>query len=48
MPFDDLQFWVVTAVAVGGMWLFARAVIPKTRKVKKIRTTLTVSASKRG
>jgi hypothetical protein len=46
MPWGDWQFWVVTALALSGLWVLVRMFIPK-KKPKGKRTTLTVSAKGR-
>jgi len=45
MPWGDWQFWVVTALAVGGVVLLSRQVRPVRKK--RARTQLTISAKKR-
>jgi len=32
IPFDDWQFWVVTALAASAVWLVASPFLPKRRK----------------
>jgi len=39
MPINDWQFWVVTIIVIGALWLLKSALIPKK---KGIKTTLTV------
>ncbi len=45
MPLGDWQFWVVTAIAVCGVFALIRVVLPK-RKAKK-RTSLTIEGRQR-
>jgi len=45
MPLGDWQFWVVTVIAVCGVFALIRVVLPK-RKAKK-RTTLTIEGRQR-
>ncbi len=40
MPINDWQFWVVTIIALGALWVLKGVLVPKKRKGKK--TTLTV------
>lgn len=47
LPLSDWQFWLVTALAAGALWILIRMFIPK-KKPKGRRTTLTVSAKGRG
>jgi len=39
MPINDWQFWVVTIIVIGALWLLKSALIPKKKGTK---TTLTV------
>jgi hypothetical protein len=39
MPLNDWQFWVVTLVAIGSLWLLKIVLLPKKKGTK---TTLTV------
>ena len=34
VPLDDWQFWVVTALAAGAIWLVVAPLLPKKRKSK--------------
>lgn len=45
MPINDWQFWVVTAVAIGAIWMLKRALLPR-KKGKK--TALTVGGRPMG
>lgn len=47
MPWSDWQFWIVTILALGALWILIRMFLPK-KKPKGTRTTLTVSAKGRG
>ncbi|MEY3025346.1 MAG: hypothetical protein RL136_1914 [Planctomycetota bacterium] len=31
IPYDDWQFWVVSALALGAVWLVVRPLLPKRR-----------------
>ncbi|XHC24752.1 MAG: hypothetical protein ACFHWZ_09300 [Phycisphaerales bacterium] len=46
LPLSDWQFWIVTALALGALWILIRMFLPK-KKPKGTRTTLTVSAKGR-
>tara|TARA_R110002073_G_scaffold118918_5_gene259185 strand:+ start:103395 stop:103571 length:177 start_codon:yes stop_codon:yes gene_type:complete len=39
MPIHDWQFWVVTIIAIGSLWLLKIVLLPKKKGTK---TTLTV------
>ncbi|MBL4590361.1 MAG: hypothetical protein JKY96_00220 [Phycisphaerales bacterium] len=39
MPFNDWQFWVVTIIAIGALWMLKRVLMPKKKGTK---ATLTV------
>ena len=40
MPIGDWQFWVVTAVAIGALWLLKIALLPKKKKGTKAQLTV--------
>jgi hypothetical protein len=39
MPWSDWQFWVVTLIAIGALWMLKGVLLPKKKGTK---TTLTV------
>tara|TARA_R110002072_G_scaffold42064_16_gene118349 strand:+ start:42151 stop:42315 length:165 start_codon:yes stop_codon:yes gene_type:complete len=39
MPINDWQFWVVTLIAIGALWMLKRTLLPKKKGTK---ATLTV------
>ncbi|NNF42187.1 MAG: hypothetical protein HKO59_14760 [Phycisphaerales bacterium] len=47
MPFGDWQFYVVTAVAVWGVWAMARSLLPRRKRQKKW-TGLTIEGERPG
>mgnify|MGYP001814092556 CR=1 FL=1 len=46
MPFGDWQFWVVTVVALLGVYALARQFLPKRRKGTRKRVELTVGGKR--
>lgn len=44
IPWSDWQFWIVTALALGALWILVRMFLPKKKKPKGTRTNLTISA----
>lgn len=40
MPLGDWQFWVVTLLALGGVWMLVRAVVPKKRRKTRVELTI--------
>ncbi len=39
MPIDDWQFWIVTIIMIGALWMLKSMLLPKKKGTK---TTLTV------
>ncbi len=46
MPWGDWQFWVVTVLFLGAIWLIARPFLPG-RRVRSRRVGLTISGKKK-
>jgi hypothetical protein len=32
MPWNDWQFWIVSALAIGGLWIVMRTIVPARRR----------------
>jgi hypothetical protein len=47
MPIRDWQFWVVTALFIGGLWLIVRVVVPAKNRNGKCPTCPSGSAKRR-
>ncbi len=38
MPINDWQFWVVTIIAIGALWMLKRVLMPKKKGTKATLT----------
>ena len=47
MPWDDWQFYVVTALALAGLWMIVRTFLPRRRGSAKGKSRVKLTVNRR-